>query len=162
MGNPTLDLLSAAPEHAGDRWTASAVVGTVVGRLAQEFPDVPVGAIIATTVRSLRDLRRVPLTTLLEAPFDGVRELVEERSRRALRDSDALRVPRQHSQMLLDIEDTRVLRLLPRQMSFAEIAVAVGSNAAEVRSRAIGIYRRLGVVSRAEAVERAGSLGLLQ
>ena len=162
MRNTTLDLLSAAPEQAGDRWTASAVIGTVVARLAQEFPDVPVGAIIATTVRSLRDLRRVPLTTLLEAPFDGVRELVEERSRRALRDSDALRVPRHRSQMVLDIEDTRVLRLLPRQMSFAEIAVAVGSNAAEVRSRAIGIYRRLGVVSRAEAVERAGSLGLLQ
>src|SRR3954469_3687655 len=140
MQNTTLELLSAAPEHAGDRWTASAVVGTVVGRLAQEFPDLPVGVIIAASVRSLRDLRRVPLTTLLDAPFDGVRELVEEQSRRALRDSDELRVPRQRSRMrrgderprrdhpvlddkghididngcgLLATDDLRVLRLLP-------------------------------------------------
>jgi DNA-binding CsgD family transcriptional regulator len=172
MENTTLDLLSVAPEHAGGRWTASAVVGTVVGRLAQEFPELPVGVIIAASVRSLRELRRVPLTTLLDAPFDGVRELVEERSRRALRDSDAVRVPRQLSEMrrgdidnghgLLAADDMPVLRLLPSQMSFAEIAVALGSNAAEVRTRAIGICRRLGAVSRAEAVERAGSRGLLQ
>src|SRR4051812_36335890 len=165
MRNPGLDLLSAAPEHAGDRWTASAVVGTVVGRLAQEFPELPVGVIIAASVRSLRDLRRVPLTTLLDAPFDGVRELVEERSRRALRDRDVLRVPRPRSHMrrgelddghgVLATDDLRVLRLLPSRMSFAEIAVAVGSNPAEVRTRAIGIYRRLGAVSPAEAGERA-------
>src|SRR3954453_20257754 len=172
MEDTTLELLSAAPEHAGDRWTASAVVGTVVGRLAQEFPDLPVGGIIAASVRSLRGLRRVPLTTLLDAPFDGVRELVEDRSRRALRDSDALRGTRHGSQLrrgdidnghgLLTTDDLRVVQLLPGQMSFAEIAVAVGSNAAEVRTRAIGIYRRLGAVSRAEAVERADSLGLLR
>jgi len=160
MEHTTRDL--SAPTHDGGRGTASALVGTVAGRLAHEFPELPVGVIIAACVRSLRDLRRVSLTTLLDAPFDGVQELVEEQSRRALRDSDELRVPRQRSQMLLATDDLRVLRLLPRQMSFAEIAVAVGSNAAEVKTRAIGIYRRLGVVSRAEAVERATSLGLLQ
>jgi len=63
---------------------------------------------------------------------------------------------------LLAARDVRVLRLLPREMSFAEIAVAVGSNPAEVKTRAIGIYRRLGALSRAEAVERARSLGLLE
>src|SRR3954447_6549151 len=160
MDHTTRDL--SAPTHDGGRGTASALVGTVAGRLAHEFPELPVGVIIAACVRSLRDLRRVPLTTLLDAPFDGVRELVEEQSRRALRDGLALRVPRQHGQMLLAADDMPVLRLLPSQMSFAEIAVVVGSNAAEVRTRAIGIYRRLGAVSRAEAVERAGSLGLLR
>src|SRR3954465_11142633 len=101
MENPGLALLSAAPEHAGDRWTASAVVGTVVGRLAQEFPDLAAGVIIAASVRALAARLPLPLTTLRGAPFDGVRELVEERSRRALRDGLALRAPRQHGQMLL-------------------------------------------------------------
>lgn len=59
-------------------------------------------------------------------------------------------------------EDLRVLRLLPRPMSFAEIAITLGRNAPEVKTRAIAIYRRLGAVSRAEAVERARSLGLVQ
>src|SRR3954453_13817494 len=126
MDNTTIRPSSPAPTDASERWTASAVVDTVVGRLAQEFPGLPVGVIIAASVRSLRELRRVPLTTLLNAPFDGVRELVEERSRRALRDGVALRAPRQHRQMLLAADDMPVLRLLPSQMSFAEIAVAVG------------------------------------
>src|SRR4051794_17843332 len=99
MKNTTCDRLSPSPAHGGGGWTASAVVGSVVGRLAQEFPELPVGLIIAATVRSLHELRRVPLTTLLDAPFDGVRELVEEQSRRALRDSDELRVQPQLSWM---------------------------------------------------------------
>src|SRR3954453_6352841 len=99
MDNTTIRPSSPAPTDASERWTASAVVDTVVGRLAQEFPGLPVGVIIAASVRSLRELRRIPLTTLLDAPFDGVRELVEERSRRALCDSDELRVQPQLSWM---------------------------------------------------------------
>src|SRR3954454_11107640 len=106
MENITPSLSSPVPTHDGGRWTAAAVVGTVVGRLAHEFPELPVGLVIAATVRSLHDLRRVPLTALLDAPYDGVRELVEEQSRRALRDSGDVRVSRQLSRMRRGDEET--------------------------------------------------------
>ena len=64
--------------------------------------------------------------------------------------------------LLFSTDDLRVLQLLPREMSLAEIATAVGRRPPEVRTRAIGIYRQLGAVDRAEAVERAKSLGLVQ
>jgi LuxR family maltose regulon positive regulatory protein len=64
--------------------------------------------------------------------------------------------------VLFSTDDLRVLRLLPSQMSFGEIAVVVEWDAPQVKTRAIAIYRRLGAVSRAEAVERARSLGLIQ
>ena len=118
MENATRDVPPPALMHADGRWTGSAVVGTVVGRLAHEFPELPVGLIIAASVRSLHELRRVPLTTLVDAPFDGVRELVEEQSRRALRDSDALRVPRQRKQMLRAMTP-RATRLFPSPVSSA-------------------------------------------
>lgn len=165
-----LDPSPLAPRQVGG-WTAPAVVSIVVGRLAHEFPDLPVGSIIAATVRTLHELRLVPLTTLRDAPFDSVLELVEEQTWHALCANDEPRVPGQRTlRRPMDIhighvpfssDDLRVLRLLPRPMSFAEIAVALGSNAPEVKTRAIAIYRRLGVVSRAEAVERAKSLGLV-
>ena len=78
------------------------------------------------------------------------------------RPDDQRRTDLDDGRVLFSTDDLRVLRLLPRQMSFAEIAVAVGWDAPEVKTRAIAIYRRLGAVSRAEAVERARSLGLVQ
>ena len=74
---------------------ASTVVSAVVMRLAGEFPDLPLGSVIAVTARSLRELRRVSLTALLDAPVDDVLQLVEEQARHAIRNSDVLRVPRQ-------------------------------------------------------------------
>jgi len=67
---------------------ASEVVSTVAVTLAVEFPHLPFGALIAATIRSLRGLQRVPLTTLLDAPFNDVLELVEEQTRQALRRRD--------------------------------------------------------------------------
>lgn len=101
----TLDPVTLAPTHVGGRWTAPAVVSIVVGRLAPEFPDLPLGSIIAATVRTLHELRRVPLATVLDSPFDGVLELVEEQARHSLRANEGQPVPRQRAPMrLLDGE----------------------------------------------------------
>jgi hypothetical protein len=89
MAKMTSNLLPLPPRHDGGGWTGSAVVATVVGRLAHEFPDLPLGSIIAATVRSIHELRTIPLTTLRDAPFDGVAELVEGQTRHALRAGDA-------------------------------------------------------------------------
>src|SRR3954469_18904385 len=146
MESETVDLVAPAHVHAGG-WTASEVVSTAAGTLAHEFPDLPLGAVIAATVRTLHELRRVPLTELLDAPFAGVRELVEDQARHAL-------TVRDNGSVLFSVDDLRVLRLLPGEMSFAEIAVALGRSTGEVKTRAIAIYRRLGGTSRADAVER--------
>lgn len=77
------DAPALAPAHTRMRST-SAVVAAVAVTLAQEFPHVPVGVLIAATIRSLRGLQRVPLTTLVDAPFNDVLELVTEQTRRAV------------------------------------------------------------------------------
>jgi LuxR family maltose regulon positive regulatory protein len=58
--------------------------------------------------------------------------------------------------------ELRVLALLPTHLSLAQVAeqLCVSTNTVKTHSKAL--YRKLGVASRAEAVEEARSLGLLQ
>ena len=58
-------------------------------------------------------------------------------------------------------EEHRVLEKLPSASSFEDIGGQLGLQPPVVRDRAISIYRKLGVVSRHEAVERALALGLV-
>ncbi len=61
----------------------------------------------------------------------------------------------------LTIAELRVLRFLPSHRSFREIARQLGVSANTVKTQAHAVYRKLGVASRSEAVERAAGAGLL-
>ena len=61
----------------------------------------------------------------------------------------------------LSVAELRVLALLPTHLSFRQIGERLFVSNNTVKTQAMSIYRKLGVSSRAEAVERAGALGLL-
>jgi LuxR family maltose regulon positive regulatory protein len=61
----------------------------------------------------------------------------------------------------LTAPELRVLRLLPTGLSFAEIGSRLRLSANTVRTHAEAAYRKLAACSRAEAVERARAVGLL-
>jgi LuxR family maltose regulon positive regulatory protein len=62
----------------------------------------------------------------------------------------------------LSAAEARVLQRLPTHMTFGEIADDLFVSRNTVKTQAVAVYRKLGVTSRAEAVERARSLGLLE
>lgn len=63
--------------------------------------------------------------------------------------------------MITDAE-FRVLPLLATHLSFAQIGKRIHISGHTAKSHAISIYRKLGVRSRSEAVERAIEIGLLE
>jgi LuxR family maltose regulon positive regulatory protein len=58
--------------------------------------------------------------------------------------------------------ELRVLRLLPTHLSFAQIGQQLFVSRNTVKTQAVSAYRKLGVGSRSDAVDRARALGLLQ
>jgi LuxR family maltose regulon positive regulatory protein len=62
----------------------------------------------------------------------------------------------------LTAAELRVLRYLPTHLSFAQIADELFVSRNTVKTQAIAVYRKLDVSSRAEAVERARGLGLVE
>jgi LuxR family maltose regulon positive regulatory protein len=58
--------------------------------------------------------------------------------------------------------ELRVLQLLPTHLSFEQIGGRLSVSRNTVKTQAIAAYRKLGVSSRSEAVERARSLGMIQ
>jgi LuxR family maltose regulon positive regulatory protein len=62
----------------------------------------------------------------------------------------------------LTTAELRLLPLLPTHLSFREIGDELHLSANTVKTQAISIYRKLGVVSRSDAVARATETGLLQ
>ena len=61
----------------------------------------------------------------------------------------------------LTAPELQVLRVLPTGLSFAEIGSRLRLSANTVRTHAEAAYRKLAACSRAEAVERARAVGLL-
>ncbi len=61
----------------------------------------------------------------------------------------------------ITVAEARVLRYLPTQSSFAVIADKLGISRSAAKDRAERIYKKLGVHSRAEAVNRARALRLI-
>jgi len=61
----------------------------------------------------------------------------------------------------LTAAELRLLPLLPSYLSFREIADRLDISRNTVKTQAISVYRKLGVTSRTDAVERAQTLGLL-
>lgn len=62
---------------------------------------------------------------------------------------------------LLSAAELRVLPLLPSHLSFGEIGARLHLSRNTIKSHSISIYRKLGVTSRAEAVDVCRQLGLL-
>jgi ATP/maltotriose-dependent transcriptional regulator MalT len=61
----------------------------------------------------------------------------------------------------ITMAEAQVLRYLPTPLPFAVIAGKLGISRSAAKERAARLYNRLGVHSRAEAVSRARSLGLI-
>ena len=63
---------------------------------------------------------------------------------------------------VLTTAELRVLRYLPSHLSFRQIAERLCVSPNTVKTHARGIYRKLGVSSRGEAVDRARAAGLAE
>jgi len=61
----------------------------------------------------------------------------------------------------LSLAELQVLAFLPSHLSFEDIGMRVGRSGHAIQRLAIGIYRKLGVISRRDAVERGLVLGLI-
>ena len=75
--------------------------------------------------------------------------------------TDASTVPVGVAATPLTPAEMRVLRYLPTHLTFDAIAEELFVSRNTVKTQAIAIYRKLGVSSRAQAVEQACGLGLL-
>lgn len=111
------------------------------------------------------------------ADIVGARTLLAEASRQARRTPDAVIFARWFDEAWaymdtfaetdlsgpcsLTIAELRILRFLPSHRSFREIAAQLNLSVNTVKSQAHAVYRKLGVSSRSEAVDRAHSTGLL-
>jgi len=62
----------------------------------------------------------------------------------------------------LTLAELQVLAFLPSHLSFQDIGVRLGRSGNAIQRLAIGIYRKLGVISRRDAVERGLVLGLVR
>jgi LuxR family maltose regulon positive regulatory protein len=63
---------------------------------------------------------------------------------------------------VLTAAELRVLRYLPSHLSFREIAERLCVSPNTVKTHARGIYRKVGVASRGQAVDRARGAGLVE
>ena len=58
--------------------------------------------------------------------------------------------------------ELRLLPLLATHLSFREIGVKLYVSRNTIKTQAISVYRKLGVCTRTDAVERASELGLIE
>ena len=61
----------------------------------------------------------------------------------------------------LTAAELRLLPLLATHLSFREIGEQLYVSRNTIKTQAISVYRKLGVSRRSDAIERAGSLGLI-
>ena len=120
------------------------LAGVVVGECFLEVGEL--AAAEAWSARALAVLKTGSDVGILEARLQRLRLGLKGRSR---------------SEPVSPAE-LRVLELLPTHLSLAQMAerLCVSTNTVKTHSKAL--YRKLGVSSRAEAVEEARTLGLLQ
>ena len=110
--------------------------------------DAPAARVLLS--EALSGLQSVSDATLL-------RELVE----RTWRQIEKMSLGFEHGASTLTTAELRVLQYLPTHLSFEQIGKELFVSRNTVKSQAIAAYRKLGVTSRTEAVERAQALGLL-
>jgi LuxR family maltose regulon positive regulatory protein len=117
----------------------------VLARTAVRLDDAPLASrLLEDARRLLRQLRDSPL---LEEWIEETAKAVETVSASGVTD--------------LTPAELRVLQYMPTHLSFSEIAAAIVVSANTVKTQAQGVYRKLGVSSRREAVEEAHKLGLI-
>ena len=102
----------------------------------------------------LREARRV-LSRVPDAGVLGAR--LEETWRKA----EAFRMAGVIAPARLSRAELRILRFLPTHLSYREIGERLHVSRCTVKSQALSAYRKLDVSSRSQAVERAGTLGLI-
>ena len=84
-----------------------------------------------------------------------------ERTRELRAEADAVYEARKGRASTLTPAELRLLPLLATHLSFNEIGERLYVSRNTVKTQAISVYRKLGVSSRSEAIERASDLGLV-
>jgi len=127
-----------APWYVAETWVALA-------RTAARLDDAP--AAREMLAEATRALKQTPDAVVLGEWIEATARAIETVSAAAPGD--------------LTPAELRVLQFLPTHLSFPEIAGQVFVSPNTVKTQAQGVYRKLGVSSRAEAVARAREAGLL-
>jgi LuxR family maltose regulon positive regulatory protein len=127
-----------APWYVAETWVALA-------RAAARLDDAP--AAKRMLAEATRALQQTPDAVVLGEWIGATARAIETVSAAAPGD--------------LTPAELRVLQFLPTHLSFPEIAGQVFVSPNTVKTQAQGVYRKLGVSSRAEAVARARAAGLL-
>jgi LuxR family transcriptional regulator, maltose regulon positive regulatory protein len=120
-------------------------VRVVAARTAVRLDDAPLASRLLDEARRL--LKQVPDAGVLEEWIEDAAKAVKTVSASGVTD--------------LTPAELRVLQYMPTHLSFSEIAAAVFVSANTVKTQAQGVYRKLGVSSRREAVDEARKLGLI-
>ena len=126
------------PWYEAETWVALA-------RTAARLDDAPKATRMLS--EAARALRLTPDAIVLGEWIEQTALVIETVSASAVRD--------------LTPAELRVLQFLPTHLSFPEIAGQVFVSPNTVKTQAQGVYRKLGVSSRREAVEEARAAGLL-
>jgi LuxR family maltose regulon positive regulatory protein len=119
---------------------------------------------LARTSLALRDAHAVHAhlaeihAFLREAPDLGA---IADEARSLARQADGMVSPRAGATSGLTAAELRLLPLLATHRSFREIGERLHVSRNTVKTQAISVYRKLGVSSRTEAVDRAAQLGLV-
>jgi LuxR family transcriptional regulator, maltose regulon positive regulatory protein len=117
----------------------------VLARTAVRLDDAPLAT--RRLEEATRLLRQTPDAVVLGEWIEDTQAAVETVSASRVTD--------------LTPAELRVLRYLPTHLSFSEIAGAIFVSANTVKTQAQGVYRKLGVSSRREAVDEARRVGLI-
>jgi len=139
-------------------WLLEKLTGIGAGLIADAGLSLARATLLLGDVNTTRMLVRESHRILARYPDAGV---LPERLREVERMTDASTVPVGLAATPLTPAEMRVLRYLPTHLSFEAIAEELIVSRNTVKTQAIAAYRKLGVSSRAEAVEQARDLGLL-
>jgi LuxR family maltose regulon positive regulatory protein len=139
-------------------WLLEKLTGIGAGLIADAGLSLARATLLLGDVSTSRMLVREAHRVIERYPDPGV---LPERLREVERMTDASTVPVGLAATPLTPAEMRVLRYLPTHLSFEAIADELIVSRNTVKTQAIAAYRKLGVTSRAEAVEQARELGLL-
>jgi LuxR family maltose regulon positive regulatory protein len=146
----------AAAKHG--LWLLEKLTGIGAGLIADAGLSLARATLLLGDVSTSQMLVREAHRIVARYPDAGV---LPERLTEVERMTDASTVPVGLAATPLTPAEMRVLRYLPTHLSFEAIADELIVSRNTVKTQAIAAYRKLGVSSRADAVEQARELGLL-
>jgi LuxR family transcriptional regulator, maltose regulon positive regulatory protein len=139
-------------------WLLEKLTGVGPALIADASLSLARASLLLGDVNTARMLVREAHRILARYPDSG---LLPKQLAEVERMTDASTVPVGLAATPLTPAEMRVLRYLPTHLSFEAIAEELIVSRNTVKTQAIAAYRKLGVSSRAEAVEQARELGLL-